>query len=381
MREAYGHATWGRYFSFLFIWQTVFTAPLVIASGALGFASYAQFFLAGVPQSGPTIQSRLIAVGVIMILTVLLYRRISDVGRISVVLWICVVSTMVLLITTGFVFGSPLAMMHSVIWSPGGWMSYLSDDHVWTALGIATIPTIYSYLGYYNVCHLGAEVTSPEQLIPRSMYISISGIGLLYLLMQVAVYASLPLESIKRSAFVVSDMISGALGHNFAIIATMLILVIAMASLFSVMLGYSRVPFAAAKDGLFFSVFGRLHPTQDFPHVALLVMSGLAMVFAATLTIGDAIKSIVTMRVFTQFIAQTAGLMVLRKRIGWQSMPWRMWFYPLPALLTIALWLWIYSSAKPLQQVVGAIAPIIGSIVFIAVAYSTKVWPFSRGDQ
>jgi len=288
---------------------------------------------------------------------------------------------MVLLITTGFVFGSPLAVMHSVIWPPGGWMSYLSDDHVWTALGIATIPTMYSYLGYYNVCHLGAEVTSPEQLIPRSMYISIAGIGLLYLLMQVAVYASLPLESIKRSAFVVSDMISGALGHNFAIIATMLILVIAMASLFSVMLGYSRVPFAAAKDGLFFSVFGRLHPTQDFPHVALLVMSGLAMVFAATLTIGDAIKSIVTMRVFTQFIAQTAGLMVLRKRIGWQSMPWRMWFYPLPALLTIALWLWIYSSAKPLQQVVGAIAPIIGSIVFIAVAYSTKVWPFSRGDQ
>ncbi|MFN5377376.1 MAG: APC family permease [Ignavibacteria bacterium] len=381
LREAYGHSTWGRYFSFLFIWQTVFTAPLVIASGALGFASYAQFFLAGVPQSGPTLVSRVIAIGVIVILTFLLYRRISDVGRISVALWICVVTTMVLIIITGFVYGSPLTVMNDVMLPVGGWSLSITDEHMWTALGVATIPTMYSYLGYYNVCHLGAEVTSPERLIPRSMYVSIAGIGALYLLMQVAVFASLPIESIKQSKFVVSDMIAAALGHNIAVVATVLILVIAMASLFSVMLGYSRVPYAAAQDGLFFNAFGKLHPSQSFPHVALLVLAGLAMFFAATLTISDAIKSIVTMRVFTQFIAQAAGLMILRKRIGWQAMPWRMWMYPVPALLTIVLWLWIFSSAKPLQQIMGVVAPVVGTIVFVAVSYSRKTWPFTGAED
>ncbi len=376
LREAYGHTTWGRYFSFLFIWQTVFTAPLVVASGALGFASYAQFFLAGVPQNGPTLESRLIAVCVIIILTVLLYRKISDVGRISVALWICVVFAMVLMIITGFVYGSPLDVVSDVISPSEGWYVSLADEHVWAALGVATIPTMYSYLGYYNVCHLGGEVTSPEKLIPRSMYVSIAGIGLLYLLMQIAVYASLPIDSIKRSKFVVSDMVSAALGHEVAVIATVLILVIAMASLFSVMLGYSRVPYAAAQDGLFFNVFGKLHPSQNFPHVALLVLAALALVFAATLTISDTIKSIVTMRVFTQFIAQAAGLVVLRRRIGWRAMPWRMWFYPIPVILTVLLWLWVFASAKPLQQQVGIIAPMVGSVVFVAVSYSRKTWPF-----
>ena len=377
LREAYGENTWGRFFSFLFLWQTTFTAPLVVASGALGFASYARFFLAGVPQSAPTIESRLIAIGVIITLTVLLYRRISDVGRISVVLWFCVVVTMALMIITGFVIGSPGKVIESLVWPAGGWMVYLQDEHIWTALGIATIPTMYSYLGYYNVCHLGAEVTSPEQRIPRSMYVSIIGIGILYLCMQVAVFSTLPIETIKQSTFVVSDMLTVALGHDIASIGTVLILIIAMASLFSVMLGYSRIPYAAAQDGLYFKSFGRLHPTLNFPHVALLVLAGLAIVFAGTLTIGDAIKSIITMRVFTQFIAQAAGLVVLRRRIGWQSMPWRMWLYPIPVLLTVLLWLWVFVSAKPLQQQVGIIAPMVGSIVFVAIAYSRKTWPFT----
>lgn len=378
LRETYGESTWGRYFSFLFIWQTTFTAPLVVASGALGFASYTQFFLSGVQQTAPSLESRCIAIAVIVGLTLLLYRRIEEIGKISVVLWFSVVATIGMLIVAGFSVGSPISTINTIVAPPDGWLSQLSQTHVWTLLGVATIPTMYSYMGYYNICHLGAEVKSPERVIPRSMYISIVGIGVLYLLMQIAVFSVLPLGRVAASPFVVSDMLDVALGRNLADIGTILILVIAMASLFSVMLGYTRIPYAAARDGMFFRPFGLLHPTQNFPYVSLLVLAGLAILFAATLTIDGTIKSIITMRVFTQFIAQAAGLIILRRREGWRSMPWRMWLYPVPVLLTIAVWIWIFISANTLQQQMGILAPLVGSAIFFIVSMLRRTWPFSQ---
>ena len=381
VREAYGESTWGRYFSFLFVWQTTFTAPLVIASGALGFASYSRFFLSGVPQTTTPWSSRLIAIGVVAMLTMMLYRKISDVGRISVVLWWCVVIIMTAIIAAGFSLGNPAHLIGQVVAPEGGWLPQLSDSAVWTALGVAALPTMYSYLGYYNVCNLGAEIASPQRVIPRSMYVSILGIGILYILMQLAVFSVLSAEQVKISPFVVSDMLSVTFGRLTANIGTMFILVIALASLFSVMLGYTRIPYAAAQDGLFFRQFGRLHPTENFPHIALLMLAGIAIVFVSTLTITDAIKSIITMRVFTQFIAQTVGLMLVRRRLGSGSMPWKMWLYPLPALLTIAIWVWIYSSAKPLQQAMGVVAPLIGTFAFLVFARRTKTWPYRTVEE
>lgn len=213
------------------------------------------------------------------------------------------------------------------------------------------------------------------------MYVSIIGIGVLYLLMQIAVFSVLPVDTVATSPFVVSDMLDQALGKGLADVGTALILVIAVASLFSVMLGYTRIPYAAANDGMFFRSFGLLHPTQNFPYVSLLVLAGLAALFAATLTIGDTIKSIITMRVFTQFIAQAVGLMILRKREGWQRMPWRMWLYPVPALLAISMWLWIFASAKPVQQQMGIVAPIIGSAVFLVLSKLRGTWPFLQQGE
>jgi len=381
LREVYGESRWGRYFSFLFVWQTTFTAPLVVASGALGFASYAQFFFSGTPQTSPSLTSRLIAVAVVVLLAALLYRRISDVGRISVLLWWAVLVIMSAIILTGFFFGTPLSLLTEIASPTGGWTAQLSDGAMWTALGVASLPTMYSYLGYYNVCHLGSEVESPQRVIPQSMYLSIAGIGILYLLMQFSILSVLPIEVVSRSPFVVTDVLSVTVGDNLAGIGTMLILIIALASLFSVMLGYTRIPYAAAQDGLFFRQFGRLHPTEHFPHVSLLMLSAIAIVFAATLTITDAIKSIVTMRVFTQFIAQTIGLMILRRRVGANQMPWKMWLYPIPALLTVGLWIWIFASAKPLQQLMAVVAPLIGSVAFLVFSYFKQTWPFTSKDQ
>jgi amino acid transporter len=171
-------------------------------------------------------------------------------------------------------------------------------------------------------------------------------------------------------------MLNAVWGSTAAYIGTILILVVAIASLFSVMLGYTRIPYAAAQDGLFFRVFGREHPTANFPHVSLLILGAVSVVFAATLSLGDSIKAIITMRVFTQFIAQAAGLMVLRRRVGAGQMPWRMWLYPLPVLATIAIWLWLFWSADTTRQIVGIVAPVVGTFVYMVIARRDRQWPF-----
>lgn len=353
LRETYGRDTWGRLMAFLFVWQTVFQAPLVVTSGALGFAKYAAFIM---PMS--ELASRLLAASLIIALVALLYRRIGDVGKISVVLWVAVLMTLAWIIVGGFVHGDPTRAFDAT-------NTVIGVDFVWAALGVASISTMYSYLGYYNICHLGAEVKDPERVIPRSMMISIAGIAVLYLAMQVAIYAVLPANEVATSSFVVSTFMTAIHNSTIAQVATGLVLLVALSSLFSVMLGYTRIPYAAAKDGLFFSVFGREHPTKAFPHVALLVLGGLGIVFSLTLTLDDTIKSIIAMRVFTQFIAQAVGLVLYRRRVGAENMPWRMWLYPIPVILTIAGWLWIFSSAKPLQQQLGLLAPVVGVVVFM----------------
>jgi len=357
LRESYGRNSWGRLMAFLFTWQTTFQAPLVVTSGALGFAKYLGFVL---PLD--EITTRFAAAGLIVLLVVLLYRRIADVGRISIVLWLAVMLTMLALIASGFMHAD--ATVIEAFFTPS------TPDGAWPALqagllGAATIPTVYSYLGYYNVCHLGAEVKDPVRMIPRSMYLSIAGIAVIYLLMQSSIYAVIPFADVAASPFIVSTMFERLYGHEIAVAMTGLVLVVAVASLFSVMLGYTRIPYAAAKDGLFFKVFARLHPTGDFPHVALLVLGALGVVFSMTLTLGDAIKAIITMRVFTQFIAQAVGLVLLRRRIGAAAMPWRMWLYPIPVVLVIIGWLAIYASAKPMQQLAALVAPVIGTLIYV----------------
>ncbi len=363
LREAYGPSTMGRLMAFLFVWQTTFQAPLVITSGALGFATYAMYV------TGPLtpFAMRTLAVGVILLLMVLLYRRVAAIGAISVVLWSCVIATMGWIILSGVIAPAAIPIQQAVT---------VTDGIAWNMLGAALLPTVYSYLGYYNVCHLGAEVRNPERVIPRSMYVSILGIGALYLSMQWAITHVLDAETIAGSSFVVSTMLAAVWGSQAATIGTLLILVVAIASLFSVMLGYTRIPYAAAQDGLFFKVFAKEHPTGNFPHVSLLILGAVSMVFAATLSLGDSIKAIITMRVFTQFIAQAAGLIVLRRRVGAANMPWRMWLYPLPVLATIAIWLWLFSSADTTRQLVGILAPIAGTCVYLLLARRDKQWPF-----
>jgi len=367
LREAYGPGRWGRLMSFLFIWQTMFQAPLVMASAAIGFAQYLGYL---VPLNAVT--DRAVRGGLILFLVFLLYRRITTIGKISMLIWVGVIATMLWLIWGGAThFSSNLLFTYP----EGAWnWSWV----FFAGLGAATVRTIYTYLGYYNVCHLGAEIQNPERNIPRSIFISIIGIAVLYLAMQSSIHGVIPWQEIEKSSFVVSTFVERLYGAGAAKFATAMILWIAFGSLFSLTLGYSRIPYAAAVDGTFFSIFARVHPTKHFPHVSLVALGAAALVFAMLFRLRDVISAILAMRILVQFIGGAVGLMVLRRRWPQERFPYKMPLYPLPVIIAGAGWLAIFISTGWKFALTGALVMALGTAVFLFRGKHLREWPFAK---
>jgi len=369
LREAYGPWRWGRLMSFLFVWQTFVQAPLSIASASIGFARYAGYLH---PLS--TLEAKGVSGGLVVVLVILLYRRITTIGKISVMLWAGVVATLLWLIWGGAThFNAKIAFdfpphAFSLSW-------------VWFAgLGSAMVSTVYSYWGYYNVCNLGGEIRDPERNIPRGIFLSILGITVLYLAMQTSILGVVPWREAQNSKFIVSTFVERLYGHHAAQAATWMVLWIALASVFSVLLGYSRVPYSAALDGNFFSVFGRVHPTKHFPHVSLLVLGGLAFLFSVTLKLETAIAGILAMRLLVQFIGQAVGVILLRRRWGAVRLPFKMWLYPWPAVLTMLGWAWLFWQTGPARKW-GLAEIALGALAFFIRAREMRQWPFTKAKE
>jgi fructoselysine transporter len=265
-----------------------------------------------------------------------LYRKIEEIGRISVALWISMIALFLWIIGGGIWHGNmlkPLAEMHD---------HFVPDKLFFIALGSASVKTIYTYLGYYNICQLGGEIKNPAKNIPRSMLISVAGITLLYIAMNLSVTSVIPWQQAMQHKYIVSEFIRIISGKTAANIATVIILIVAFASLFSATLGYSRVPYAAARDGAFFKIFAKLHPTKGFPYVSLLFLGAVAFLFSMLFKMKHVIDGILAVRILIQFVAQAIGVVLLRKRNGTKNLPFKMWFYPLPVILSIAIWLTIF---------------------------------------
>jgi amino acid transporter len=365
LRKLYGEERWGRLFSFLYIWQTTIQAPLVIASGAIGFAHY----LAYIYPLGDG-ASRMVSGGLVLLITALLYRKIADIGKISVFMWAVVAGTMIWLIVAG------LTHFHSELAFTFPEHAFDLNGLFFVGLGMASTKTIYSFLGYYNVCHLGGEIREPEKNIPRSIFISITGICILYLLMQVSVLGVIPWQEAQGSEFIVSTFFERIYGSTAAIVATSLILFIAMASLFSATLGYSRIPYAAAVNGDYFRIFSRLHPTRQFPHVSLLILCGVSFVFSLLFKLADLITALIVMRILVQFIAQAAGLIAYRYKNKEAVFPFRMWLFPLPAIISIGIWLFIFFSNEWRFMLLAGAVIASGIMIFLVRASLGRSFPF-----
>lgn len=324
----------GRLMSFLFVWQTSIQAPLVVASGAIGFSQYLSYLV-----DLNFWQQKMVSGALVIIVFFLLYRKIETIGKISVVLGSIVILTILWIIISGLTHQQrPINLL------PSGNESFFDKVFI-TAIGFGSVQTVYAYLGYYNVCHLGGEIKMPAKNIPRSIFISIAGIALLYFLMNVSVMGVMPWQFIKEDdKFLVSSFMENLFGDTAAIVVTILILCIALSSLFAVVLGYSRVPYAAAVDGNFFKVFSKLHPTKNFPHISLMVLCATGFLFSLIFKLGDVIKAILAMRILVQFIGQAVGVVLLRKRFGDKNLPFKMWLFPLPVILSIVVWLFLFQS-------------------------------------
>jgi fructoselysine transporter len=325
----------GRFMSFLFVWQTSIQAPLVVASGAIGFAQYLTYLV-----DLSFWQQKLVSAGLIIVVFLLLYRKIETIGKISVLLGSIVVLTIVWIIASG------LTHQHQAIHLlPTNGETFFDRAFI-VAIGLGSVQTVYAYLGYYNVCHLGGEIKRPGRNIPASIFISIVGIAVLYLLMNMSVMGVLPWQGIKKDDhYLVSSFMETIYGSNAGVVVTVLILFIAMASLFAVVLGYSRVPYAAAEDGNFFRVFSKLHPTKEFPYVSLMVLCGTGLLFSLLFkSVGEVVRAILAMRILVQFIGQAVGVVLLRRRLGEKDIPFKMWLFPLPVVLSIAVWIFLFVS-------------------------------------
>ncbi len=373
LKEAYGKNGMGRMMSFLYVWQTVIQAPLVAASAAIGFAQYLGYLV-----HLDVWQQKAVSGAVIILITILLYRKIDSIGKIGVLLWTGVLLTLGWIIVAGIAHGNFLQPLKEI-----------NTDFSWGHLasfvfGQACIKSVYSYLGYYNVCHLGGEIKNPGKNIPRSMFISVIGIAILYMAMNMSVTSVIPWQEIKQLGaankdYTVSIFIERVYNSHFAgVVVTIMVLWVALASLFALLLGYSRIPYAAANDGAFFKVFAKLHPTKNFPYVSLLVLAGLGFVFSLLFRMSDVISGILAMRIIVQFIGQAVGVILLRRRNGTKNLPYKMPLYPLPVIVAIIIWILLFSCTGIKSIISFAVVISVGIIVYFIHARLEKKWPFSE---
>ncbi len=378
LREGFGRESWGRLMAFLFIWQFILSGPLEIASGYIGFTQYAGYLWPDLarPVLGSVTVGHLATLGVGLLNIVLLYRQITAIGRITVALWIGVLMTVAVVVFTGVIhFDARKAFdfpPHAFDFSIG----YIFG------MGAASRIGIYDYLGYYDVCYIGDEVKDPGRVIPRSIILSILGVALIYFSINLSIVGVVPwrefvpAEGNSNANFIVSIFMEKIYGSRVAAVFTAMVLWTAFGSCFALLLGYSRIPYAAAQDGCFFKIFGRLHPRKRFPHVSLVVIGFIASAcsFLPLLTVIDAL---LTTRILVQFVGQILAVTLLRRRHPERPSPFRMWLYPLPSLVALAGWIFVFSTT-PRNLIAFGLGTLAAGIVFFLVwsAY-TRRWPFA----
>ena len=289
--------------------------------------------------------------------------------------WIGTLLTVLMVIVTGAMhFDSHIAFD----FPPGAWNFSLG---FFLGLGAASRIGIYDYLGYYDVCYIGDEVRDPGRVIPRSILISTAAVAVIYLGINLSIIGVVPWREFvpaadhPESSFVVSVLMEKIYGSTVATIFTLLVLWTAFGSVFALLLGYSRIPFAAAQSGYFFRAFGKLHPTKDFPYVSLLVLGAISIV-AGFFSLGTVIDALIVTRILVQFMGQAVGLMVLRKRAPDMPRPYRMWLYPVPALLAVLGWIFVFATTEFRVIVFGLGVLALGGVAFVLWSWNTKRWPF-----
>src|SRR5215470_682804 len=394
LEEIYGRKKLGRMLSFLFVFQLVFSAPVSMATGCIGLANYASYLFPRLghvfwkttlhPQvlgqislpvelSGGT----LIAMGAALLATILVHRRIVAVGRISKFLWVGVMAAL------AFVIFTCLTHFHASLAFPAGWMNPPAAGF-WSGFSAALLIALYDYWGYYNICFLAEEVIEPQKTIPRSMLLSIAVVAVLYIAMNIGLLGVLPAGEIASMAgsavgnFPAARAAQVIYGSWGGTVVAVLVIWTAFASVFSLLAGYSRIPFAAARDGNFFAIFQKIHPVDKFPTYSVLLLGGLAALFCI-FQLKDLVSALVVIRIMLLFLIQAVGAAVWRRTNPDQPRPFRMWLYPLPVIITlIGFSLVLYDKRALFFR--GLLFAGVGIAFYLLRSAQRRDWPFQRSQ-
>ena len=387
LREIYGPDRAGNWLSFLYVWQLSFSAPLSIASGCIGLSSFLGMFWPGLDRTPmaafPMLHySNFAAAVACLLMTWLLYRNLKTVQWMAWVMFIGVLISIAGVVVSGFAHAS----------ATGGFqipaMPAMPGRMVMGGLAQGTLLTTYCYWGYYNITFLGSEVRRPERTIPRAILLSVLLVAAFYLLMDFAVLPSFrdaaahSAESALVRVRLVAEIAHSAFGAWAGYVMAALIIWTAFASVFSLLLGYSRVPFAAARDGNYFQYLGAIHPKHHIPHRSLVAL-GLVGAAFCFFTLTQVITMLVVTRILLQFFLQQAGVMLLRVQRPELERPFRIPLYPLPPLVAMGGFIFIVlNRAHALSglAVAGVIA-LSGTGIYLSRARRMGQWPFGHSAE
>lgn len=370
LRESFGRERWGRLLSFLFVFQMILSGPLEIASGNIAIAEYARYLWRSMTNG----EARLLAAGVGVLGTILLWRKIASIAKLMLVLWAGMLVSVAAVIVVGALHFHPDLAFSFPRHAFGFGTGFI------LGLGSATLYSMYCYLGYYGICYLGDEVRDPASTIPRSILYSVGTVAVINILFCFGILGSLPWREVLHSHFMVCAFMERLYGRWAGITICLLMMWTSFAAIYAMILTYSRIPYAAALDGNFFRIFGRLHQKKDFPHYSLGLIGGLA-VAASLLNLAEVINALVMARILIQFLGQIIALLWLRARRPEIARPFRMLLYPLPCFVAFAGWAFIFFTAQARFILFGLLTLAAGAAIFLIGARRKHIWPFAISDE
>jgi basic amino acid/polyamine antiporter, APA family len=363
LREAYG-PVW----AFLYGWTQVLVAKSgSIATLATGFSLYLANFrpelgkiwvLAPLPlgEGGlplPIRYGQLLAAGVIAVLALINYFGVRVGGNIQVVTTLLKVGLIAAIIVIGL--GSGLgnaANYHSSTPSPGGILGFFA----------ALVGALWAYDGWNNVTMVASEVRNPRRNLPLALILGTSAVIVIYLLTNLAYFYVLPAGDVASTDRVASEMMRRILGSPGAAAVSLAAMISIFAALNGSILSGSRVPFAMARDGLFFRGVGRIHPVHHTPSVSILVLAA----WACLLVLSGRYDQLYTYVIFASAILYgmaTASVIVLRFRRPDLPRPYRVLGYPLvPIAFVLGIACLIVSTLRssPRESILGLLLISLG---------------------
>ena len=360
----------GPLWGFLFGWMSAFLErPVAMATLAAGFARFLGFLFPAVGTPLFTLHlfggefavtmAQPLAALVVILVTAVNYLSVKISGAIQVGLTSIKVGAIVLIVVGGFLFGTKHVVENAATAVP---MGHSSPVGTILAVLAALVPAMWAYNGFNDLGHLGEEVIDAHKNIPRAILIGLGTIGVLYLLANAVYFRVLSFGAVAASTHVASDAIRTFAGQSGARALTIAMAISALGALHVVVMTGARIPYAMARDGVFFSFASRLQPKLRTPSGSLLFLG----VAATLLALSGTYEQLYSLFVFALWIFMGLTAIALL-RLRWTKptleRPFRAWAYPLTPLvflaaaiaLTISLWL-----SRPIRSSLGLLVILAG---------------------